>query len=110
MNYVNTRSGDYATSAQGAQDVAKRAVSYRMRLLAEYGEMHDISDGQGGLTDEEAAYQCGLLGSCYWKRCGELRADGLIEFTGDTRVGVAGTSRNISRLTERGRSALRSPE
>jgi hypothetical protein len=110
VTYANTRTGDYATSVQGAHDVAKRAPNYRMRLLAEYADMHEISDGQGGLTDEEAAYQCGLLGSCYWKRCGELRRDNLIEFTGDTRVGAAGTSRNISRITERGRSALRPPE
>lgn len=96
----NIRTGDYATSVEGAVNVAKRAPNQRTRLLWAYFYADEV-----GLTDEQAAIDCGLLDSCYWKRCGELRADGFIEFTGDTRVGAAGTSRNVSVITTRGRYA-----
>lgn len=100
-----TRTNDYATSVEGAVQVEGRAPNQRWRLLHEY--FRDDEYNGNGLTDEQAAEYAGLLASCYWKRCGELRADGLIEFTGDTRPGAAGTSRNISRITERGWTALR---
>lgn len=100
--YRRTRTGDHSTSIEGAEAVAGRAPTQRLRLLVEFDNA-----GIGGLTDEEAATQAGLLASCHWKRAGELRADGLIELTGGTRVGAAGVSRNISRITERGRAALR---
>lgn len=101
----NIRSNDHSSSTEGAADVAGRAPNQRMRLLAEY-ERDDEYNGNG-LTDEQAAEYAQLLSSCYWKRCGELRYLQYIEFTGDVRPGAAGTNRKISRITERGRAALR---
>lgn len=102
--FARTRNNDYATSVEGAAHVAGRAPNQRMRLLAEYAR--DEEYGGNGLTDEQAAEYAALLGSCFWKRAGELRASGAIEFTGETRVGASGVRRNISRITEPGRSAL----
>jgi hypothetical protein len=84
-----TRTGDYSTSVEGAASVAYRAGSQKDRLLKVYAAH------PGGLTDEEAAYICGLLDSCYWKRCNELRQDGKIVVTERTRKGRAGVSRVI---------------
>jgi hypothetical protein len=89
-----TRRRDHATSRAGADSVAYRAGSQKARLLAEYR-----GAGPEGLSDEEAAKAAGLLASCYWKRCGELRADGMIVATGETRTGAAGVSRIVSRVT-----------
>ncbi|MGV8973209.1 MAG: hypothetical protein ACOH10_12880 [Rhodoglobus sp.] len=103
-----TRTGDHTTSAAGARDVALRAGTQAHRLLVAY-EIHSSV----GLTDEEAAGRAELLGSCYWKRCGELREDALIETipgTGHdgvrTRVGSAGTARIVCRITDAGRAVL----
>lgn len=109
MSFPNVRNNDHATSVEGAASVAERAPTQRMRLLAVYAQADPTAfpTAYDGLTDEEAATVGGLLGSCYWKRCGELRHLQLIEYTGETRTGKAGISRKISRITERGRAALR---
>lgn len=80
--------------------MAFRAGSQKAKLLAVYAS--------GDYTDERAAEAAGLLRSCYWKRCGELREDGLIVDTGRTETGDAGVARIVSTITERGREALRS--
>jgi hypothetical protein len=88
------RRNDRPTSIEGAQSVAYRAGSQKAKLLQAYYW------NPRGLSDEEAAVVAGLpLTSCYWKRCGELRQDGMIEDTGETRRGVAGVSRIVSRIT-----------
>jgi hypothetical protein len=98
-----TRRGDRPTSVQGAQGVAYRAGSQKDLLLRSYLNQSD------GLTDEEAAKVAGLsLRACYWKRCGELREDGMIRILirdGQevTRVGDAGSSRIVCEITLRGR-------
>lgn len=49
-----------------------------------------------GLTDEEAAEIAGLhVRTCWWKRCSELRAAGLIVETGRTRKGSSGRQRIV---------------
>lgn len=96
-----TRSHDYATSVEGAEKVADRAPTQQLRLLAAY-----FGAGRRGLTDEQAATAAGLTGSCYWKRCGELRRDALIEFTGEKRQGTAGVQRNVSVITLKGDALL----
>lgn len=103
-----TRTGDHTTSAAGARAVAVRAGTQAHRLLVAY-EIHSYI----GLTDEEAAGRAELLGSCYWKRCGELREDGLIETVPSpghdgvyTRLGSAGTARIVCRITDAGRNML----
>lgn len=97
-----TRTGDYETSNEGAVKVATRAGAQKLELLKSFNEFPK------GLTDEEAAIVALLRHTCYWKRAGELRAAGLIEYTGETRVGAAGVRRRVSVITERGRSAVHS--
>lgn len=99
--FRRTRRNDYDSSIEGAEAVTRRAPNQRQRLLLVFYRAGDM-----GLTDEEAAALAGLDGSCYWKRCGELRTVGLIAFTGQKRVGRAGVSRNISVITEEGETAV----
>lgn len=98
------RRSDPATSAEGAKAVSIRAGSQKAKLLRAFAD----ADADGvTLTDEDAAARAELpVRSCFWKRCGELREAGLIEFTGDTRMASAGVNRNLSRITEAGREAL----
>jgi hypothetical protein len=97
-----TRRDDYATSKAGARAVSFRAGSQKARLLSAFAEA-----GPAGLSDDEAARRAGLPAtSCYWKRCGELRALGLILFTGDERIGSAGVERMVSIITEAGETAV----
>jgi hypothetical protein len=84
-----------------------RVGSQLHRLLVAYGIHSSI-----GLTDEEAAGRAGLLKSCYWKRCGELRDDKLIKVLYKdglpvARLGSAGTNRAVSCITDAGRAYLR---
>jgi len=98
-----TRRDDYATSKAGARSVAFRAGSQKARLLVAFADA-----GASGLSDDEAARRAGLAPtSCYWKRCGELRALGLIRFTGDERQGSAGVDRLVSIITEAGETVVR---
>jgi len=68
-----------------------------------------------GLTDEEAAEYAGLThpGICWWHRCSDLRAQGLIEWLrheNGKQIKVTGSNnRNvgISRITEAGLLAVR---
>lgn len=91
MGYRNTRAHDHHTSIAGAEAVREAAKTQRARLRQAFKEA-----GPVGYTDEEAASSAGLLDSCYWKRCGELRQDGTIMWTGFTRKGSAGVQRKVS--------------
>ena len=96
------RSADPITSVLGAGEVKPRRRSQAMLLLAEY--LH------GGMTDEEAGMASGLAlkpKCCYWKRCSELRAMGLIIPTGETRLSTAGSAMQVCEITEEGEKALR---
>ena len=91
---------DPITSVNGAIDLQLRSPSQRLRLLAAF-----FWAGPIGLTDEEAAEHTGLVNqrrACWWRRCGELRSQGLIEFTDGTRTGDAGSDRAISVITPKG--------
>jgi hypothetical protein len=66
------RSSDPVTSKAAARGVAYRAGSQKARLLAAYAAHPE------GLTDEEAAGLAGLLHTGFWKRCADLRNDGVI--------------------------------
>jgi hypothetical protein len=95
------RKEDPITSVLGAGDVKPRKRSQAMLLLAEYL--------QGGMTDEEAGMASGLAlkpKCCYWKRCSELRAMGLIIPTGETRLSSAGSAMQVCEITEEGETAL----
>jgi hypothetical protein len=96
------RKEDPITSVLGAGDVKPRRGSQQALLLAEYAY-------RDGLTDEEAGLFSGLLSRpkcCYWKRCSELRAKGLIAVTGETRLSSAGSAMQVCAITEAGRNAL----
>lgn len=99
------RTPDHATSVEGAASVAKRAPTQKLRLLAAY----DFA-GERGFTDEQAAHYAGLLGSCFWKRAGELRADGHIaQPEGEpVRKGTSNVSRIICCITQDGVDHLHS--
>jgi hypothetical protein len=95
-----TRTPDHETSVEGAASVAYRAGSQKDRLLTQYALASPF-----GLTDEEAAMAADLMGSCYWKRCNELRQDRkIIPVVGSdgktyTRKGAAGVSRIVCAVT-----------
>ena len=75
------RNPDWSTSIIAAEKVSYRAGSQKSLLLEAYRNAYPR-----GLTDDEAAMAAGLpLTSCYWKRCGELRQDGVI-VAGEPRV------------------------
>jgi hypothetical protein len=96
------RSADPITSVLGAGEVKPRRRSQAMLLLAEYLK--------GRMTDEEAGMASGLAlkpKCCYWKRCSELRAMGLIIPTGETRLSSAGSAMQVCEITEEGEKALR---
>lgn len=94
------RSSDPSTSKAGAVAVSYRANSQKARLLQAF-----VSAGEQGRTDEEAAMASGVsMRSCFWKRCSELREDGMIEDIGITRAGDAGVPRMVCRVTNAGRA------
>jgi hypothetical protein len=79
------RTSDPSTSHRGAVDVSYRTGSQKARLMDAY-RAHPA-----GLTDEEAGIIAGLERAGYWKRCADLRSDGVIEPTGAERLGSAGS-------------------
>lgn len=94
------RHTDPATSHDGARSVTVRAGSQKARLLAQYA-----AAGYHGLTDDEAAIDAYLTHSCYWKRCGELREDGLIASAGFSRRGpLHHEDRMVCVITDAGRA------
>jgi hypothetical protein len=94
------RHTDPDTSRAGAASVAPRAgSSQKARLLIAYAT-------RGDLTADDAAHHADLLGSCYWKRCGDLRAAGLIEPAGYTRPGRSGDAQMVCRITTLGRQVV----
>ena len=96
------RKEDPITSVLGAGEVKPRRRSQAMLLLAEY--LH------GGMTDEEAGMASGLAlkpKCCYWKRCSELRANGWIFATGETRLSSAGSAMQVCEISAEGRHQLR---
>jgi hypothetical protein len=99
-----------------APDTVIRTVtsgSQQGRLLLAYA-----ANGDGpGLTDEEARVSAGIAErSCWWKRCGELRAAGLIAPLEDaegvqvTRTGSSGMQRAVCVITPEGRAVAGSLE
>jgi hypothetical protein len=99
------RRDDYDSSKEGAKAVKRWAAGHKNRLLIQFDVNPD------GLNDEEAAEKAGLLDACYWKRCGELRKLGFIEYPEDEpmRKGRKRISRMISTITPSGHQAVRHP-
>lgn len=106
---IPSRRTDPGTSHQADRAIVIKANTQRGRLLATFGATPHAENGhQEGLTDEEAMNLTEGVSpySEYAKRCSELRDAGLIETTGETRKGQAGTPRIVSRITDAGRAAL----
>ena len=96
------RNDDPVTSMQGAADVKPRRTSQAMLLLSIY-EYADLTDEQAGdLSGLAKRPKC-----CYWKRCSELRAKGLIAPTGETRLSSAGSRMQVCAITPAGREELK---
>jgi hypothetical protein len=95
------RSADPITSVLGAGDVKPRRQTQAMLLLSIY-EYADLTDEQAGdLSGLAKRPKC-----CYWKRCSELRAKGLIAPTGVTRLSSAGSAMQVCAITPAGKEAL----
>lgn len=96
------RTADPPTSNDGIRDVLPRAGSQQHRLLVAYAAR------PLGLTNEEAAAAAGLrvVGCCYWKRCAELFAAGLVEDTLQTRIAETGSEQRVLAITAKGQRAL----
>lgn len=94
-HYINTRRFDYDSSVAGERKVEESSHTVRRKLRAAYQRA-----GTAGLTDEQAAFNAGVLDTCYWKRCGELRHDGVIEWSGHSRKGLSGVQRKISVIAD----------
>ena len=97
------RASDPSTSRKAVQSAAIRAGSQRYRLLKKYA-LH----GANGLTDEQAGALAELNtpGTCYWKRCSELREFGYIEPLGLTRLASTGEQQMVCAITVAGRQII----
>lgn len=89
------RNPDHDTSHEGAAKASETKETVQRKLLAAF---HGA--GAKGFSDEEAAEAAGLTDTCYWKRCGELRKAGSIQYTGEKRQGRKGVSRKVSAFVE----------
>lgn len=76
------------TSSYADRSIREAAVTQRETILRAFEQHPD------GLTDEEAAAVAGV-GGCWWKRCSELRQQGLIVDSGRVRKGTAGRPRIV---------------
>lgn len=85
----------------------KRKIPQRDQLLLSYHWCGDL-----GFTDEQAAHRAGLLGTTFWKRCGECRQLGYIApLKGNpVRKGTSGVSRMICQITQDGLDYLKERE
>jgi len=101
----NARAGDPETSKSAARSNALRAGGQQMVLLKAY-----YGAGVRGLTSEEAGEASGILVSkpraCYWKRVSEMRQNGLLEVTDQTRPSSVGEAQRVLRITALGRRVI----
>ena len=94
------RNTDPVTSKKAASKTFGRS-SQRGLLLAQYAVHVE------GLTDEEAGDLAEISSRCPWKRCSELRGQGLIKPTGSERLSSAGSFQQVCAITKEGREMLR---
>lgn len=100
------RNSDPVTSKKAAVGASKRAPSQQLIILKAFGSGR-------GFTDEEVGVFTALAFKprcCYWKRCSELRAMGLIVPTGEFAKSTAGELQRICKITAKGDAHLRSLE
>lgn len=104
---VIARAGDPETSKAAARAVSYRTGTQKARLLRAYANI-----GVAGLTDEEAAQLAGIGGGG-WKRCSDLRNDGMIVPLRDattgtivTRIASSQMAQRVCVITDRGMATL----
>lgn len=86
------RACDPDTSKAAAASIPRVSTAHAC-LLTAY-----MRAGELGLTDEQAAIEAELdMRSCWWKRCSELRAVGLVVPTGEERISSSGRRRIVCR-------------
>lgn len=109
---IPARSTDPDTSHAATRAITVKAGTQRALLLEVFAHADEWWHGpkfRNALTDEEAMEFAGGVSplSEYSKRCSELREAGFIEPTGETRKGSSGMERIVSRITDKGREAVR---
>lgn len=106
---IPSRTTDPATSHAAAREIKVKAGSQRALLLEAFYEAPYRRFYDKGMTDEQAMeFAVGVSpNSEYSKRCSELREAGYIEPTGETRTGSSGLQRIVSRITAKGRAAVK---
>tara|TARA_R110002074_G_scaffold82613_1_gene184568 strand:+ start:880 stop:1236 length:357 start_codon:yes stop_codon:yes gene_type:complete len=92
-----SRTTDPDTSDEAAAKNVSGRASQQLKLLHAWSRHDDLTDNEAMLV---AASPEG------WRRCSELRGKGLIEWTGETRIGARNITVRVSRITERGRECL----
>lgn len=75
--------------------LADKGISEKAPSIREVIHQAYIKAGDRGLTDDEAAQATGMLDTCYWKRCNELRQEGFIVDTGHKRMGLKNRMRIV---------------
>jgi hypothetical protein len=102
-----TSGNTYLTGTAAVRELARHAPNQRVKLLIQYAA--DKGSNGEGLIDEEAGAAAALLHTCYWRRCTDLRDEGLIERPADARMrkGSAGTDRMVCEITDAGWAYLR---
>lgn len=110
LQFIAARTSDPATS-QANRDAYVRKMSQRDLLLVTYYNFWKLQHEPyaDGMTDEEVGFATILNGesmyaqrACYWKRCSELRKNGFIRATGETRVSAAGQMQQVCQITPEG--------
>lgn len=99
--------GRMAAECEGkVRDV--RPNTQRHKLLLAYMRCLGPDIGIVSISDEQAASLADLhyQGTCWWKRCSELRQGGFIEPTGQVE-GFSGATVRVCTITEKGIAKLR---
>ena len=91
------RTSDPVTSHKSASHLGMRRASQQGQLLEAYAK------ASAPLSDEQVAELAGFLNTraCWWKRCSELRAKGLVEVVGTT-ISAAGEEVQTCLITDDG--------
>ena len=92
------RTSDPETSHEAGEAVRRTSGTIRRALLLAYAAH------PAGLTDEEAGDIVGRDGA--WKRCSDLRRDGLIVPLTTGRRASSGAIQRVCAITSKGREAL----
>ena len=96
------RASDPETSSEAAQGSLPGWMSHAMQILPAFASAE--------LNAYEASVKSGMIerSACPWHRVSDLKRLGLIEPTGEKRVGATDRMQMVYRITDKGRTALTS--